>query len=380
MDILKYLFFLVLGIIFYILLNGKERFSVGIRLVSYFDSESKNYYYYNTDTGLSTWEYPDPTGHTTIYPGSPDGPPPPLPLTPAPEPTPTPTPTPGPTPTLAPEPIDVGGGASVRGRGGGPSVCSAGFFSTILYGSNKLDEDSLQRLQICLTRSSNISDLTRSLTDGGFLYTSETPNFTQLFDSIPPTIVNAYDLPNIRTEFLNFRDIDATPEQQEQIKTLCRQMPTYQVDEILTVVNPSEPLKYGNMTRYIVYSDTKVYLFKNHNNVYPIKTEVINSIIGEILDISPSILDYGCFLTQDRSIKVYCFVFKKLNNTPANKEQEYEKLLERSSPYGIHTDYGSYGTGSYHNPNNILYDELTGKFYFIDMVSFQFSSSYYLIT
>ena len=69
-------------------------------------------------------------------------------------------------------------------------------------------------------------------------------------------------------------------------------MPTYQVDEILTVVNPSEPLKYGNMTRYIVYSDTKVYLFKNHNNVYPIKTEVINSIIGEILDISPSILDW----------------------------------------------------------------------------------------
>ena len=367
MDILKYLFFLVLGIILYILLNGKERFSVGIRLVLYFDSESKNYYYYNTETGLSTWEYPDPTGRITIYPGSPDSPQPPLPLTPA------------------PEPIGDagGGGASAEGIDagvGGGGVCSAGFLSKILYGSNKLDEGSLQRLQICLTRSSIISDLTRSLTDGGFLYTSETPNFTQLFDSIPPTIVNAYDLPNIRTEFLNFRDIDATSEQQEQIKTLCRQMPTYQADEILTVVNPSEPLKYGNMTRYIVYSDTKVYLFKNPHKAYPIKTEVINSIIGEILDISPSILDYGWLLTHDRSIKVYCFVFKKLNNTPANKEQEYEELLKRSSPYGIHTDYGSYGTGSYHNPNNILYDELTGKFYFIDMVSFQFSSSYYLIT
>jgi hypothetical protein len=367
-DILKYLFFLVLGIIFYILLNGKDGFSVGIRLVRYFDSESKNYYYYNTETGLSTWEYPDPTGRTTIYPGSLDGPPPPLPSTPA------------------PEPIgDVGGGASAEGIDagvGGGGVCSAGFISKIFYGSNKLDEGSLQRLQIYLSRGGIISDLTRSLIDSGFLYTSETPNFTQIFDDISLIIVSADSLPDITgihdRDFLMRHGHNATRAQQEQIKRLCRQMPTYQEGETLTVVDPAGKYRlYGQDTRYIVYSETKVYLFKIQGIDYT-KTEVINSIIGEILDISPLILDYGSF--SNESIIVKCFVHKKLINTPANKIQEYRDLLERSSPYGIHTDYGSYGTGSYHNPNNILYDELTGKFYFIDMVSFQFSSSYYLIT
>jgi len=79
----KYIFCLILGIMIYILLNGKDGFSIGVRLFRYLDPVSQNNYYYNTDTELSTWEYPDPTG-LTIYPGPPGGPIPHLPAGPAP--------------------------------------------------------------------------------------------------------------------------------------------------------------------------------------------------------------------------------------------------------------------------------------------------------
>jgi hypothetical protein len=371
MDILKYFFFLVLGIILYILLNGNDGFSVGIRLVRYFDSESENYYYYNTDTGLSTWEYPDPTSRTSIYPGSLDGPSPPLPSTPA------------------PEPIgDVGGGgASAEGIDagvGGGGVCSAGFFSKILYGSKKLDEGSLQRLQICLTRSSIISDLTRSLTDGGFLYTSERPNFAQIFDSIPRLTADA--LPFITDsrgrDFLMQHGHNATLREQNQIKDLCIQISPDETYATLRVVDPAGSSKpYGEQTRYIVYSDTEVYLFKDMRDD-SVKNEIINSIVGEILDISPSILNYMRFTLRNTQVTntqvtTHCFVHKKL--TPMQRYpgelaiERHTELIDRSSPYGHHGDH----VNIFHNT---LIDTATNKLYFIDMIDFEFSSRYYLIT
>jgi len=76
---LKYLLFIILGILIFILLNRKDGFSIGARIIRHEHTQFGDYYYYNTVTGKSTWEIP--YGRDTVQEGAPDinlpeGPPP----------------------------------------------------------------------------------------------------------------------------------------------------------------------------------------------------------------------------------------------------------------------------------------------------------------
>ena len=65
-DILKYLFFLVLGIILYILLNGNDGFSVGIQPFIYTTPGSTNIHYTTSNAPLDAEYFLDLTGtHVT---------------------------------------------------------------------------------------------------------------------------------------------------------------------------------------------------------------------------------------------------------------------------------------------------------------------------
>ena len=133
----------------------------------------------------------------------------------------------------------------------------------------------------------------------------------------------------------------------------------------------------ARLSKYNIFRETKAYVFKDTRMDYA-KEEIVNSIVGEILGISPSILDYARFKLRDHPRTTHCFVHKKLSEIDSsyrapNREQEYRELIDRSSPYGRHKDH-------FHMVHNVLIDNSTDKLYFIDMVDFEFSRSYYLIT
>lgn len=241
------------------------------------------------------------------------------------------------------------------------------------YGLSKgwkmLDKESNDRLKYCLNKShERIKRVTKSVSKTGYLYTTrdsllrhqpnyeKTAEFRGLIDDCPVDGIPIFDsrtremLPGSVRERTKLWAI-------EKYKKL---FPGWHG------VMDEERYNFSSKAQHTLtsfYDSEHIMLIKSTTNGPTLAKEVLGSIVGFILGISPELYYFG-ILGQ----YIY-LIFKKYDNMPGPFEPAPGgRLVE----HGSHEDHEE-------GRKNLVKDDSTGKWYFIDMAQFDFDHDFYMI-
>ena len=231
------------------------------------------------------------------------------------------------------------------------------------YGLKKgwrmLDEASIDRLKHCLNNShERIKIFTKSVSKRGYLYTTRnsllphqeffenTEEYRGLIDNLPVEEVDG-----TLNEFINKKYTEVMTEINLDISPLEERRLNY---------SPS-----AQSTFTIFRNSEHIILVKREAGGVAADREILGSIVGFILGISPELYYFGK-LNYDSQEYMY-LIFRAYNSSPGR--------------FRGRTPGADHGMQSDHEEGwrNLVKDNSTGKWYFIDMGQFDFDENLYMI-